>query len=786
MGQFGVGQAVRRTEDLRFVTGRGRYTDDFNLAGQAHGVVVRSPHAHAVIRAIDLTTARQAPGVIAIYTGADMEAAGVGHLSCLASVENKGGSAMKLTPRPALTGDRVRFVGDGVAFVVAESVAEARDAAELIDVDYEPLDAAASLKAASAPNAPVVWDHAPGNLCFDWEMGDARAAGEAFEQAAHVTRLEVRNNRLVPNPIEPRAAIGAYDNSGGGGAGRLTLHTSSQSAHGLRQVLANEIFKLPEDRIRVITPDVGGGFGMKGFLYAEQILVLWAARELGRPVKWTGERYEAFQSDNHGRDLISTVELAVDRGHRIMALRVSGAANLGAYLSPYAPFIPTLAVARVLGGVYRVPAIYIEVKGYFSNSVPVDAYRGAGRPEAAYLTERVMDAAARELGLAPDQFRRLNFIPTVAMPYRHPLGFVFDSGDYRRNMTDAMHHADWENFERRRRQARTRGMLRGIGMSCYIESTLGAPFESAGIRFTGDGKVMLEVGTQSNGQGHETTFAQLLHDRLGVPFEAIELVQGDTDLIATGGGSSGSRSLHLQGGAIAAGIEEVVRKGVILAAHELEAAAADIEFENGAFRIVGTDRLVGVMELAERARDPLRLPEGLKDRFENGLDAVGNFEPDAPTFPNGCHICEVETDPDTGVLTIERYTVVDDFGRVINPLVVEGQVHGGVAQGIGQALMEDCVYDEASGQLMTGSFMDYCMPRADDLPFIDFRTNEVPCTTNPLGVKGCGEAGTIGAMPAVVNAVLDALADRGVSDIDAPLTPQRIWQALREASRGRL
>jgi len=777
MGEFGIGQPLRRVEDVRFVTGRGRYTDDINLDGQACGLVVRSPHAHAELGTIDVQAALQVPGVLAVYTHADLAADGIGDIECGVEIECKDGRPQKKTPRPALANARVRYVGDPVAFIVAESVTAARDAAELLEIDYRPLPAAARLEEASTEGAPLIWDHAPGNLCFDWDMGDAQAVDEAMAGAAHVTRLVLKHNRLVANAIEPRAAIGAYDPA----SGRYTLYTCSQSSHGLRNKLAEQVFHVPHDNIRVVTPDVGGGFGVKGFLYPEQILVMWAARKLGRPVKWTGERYEAFQSDNHGRDLITEVALALDADGRFLALRVTGKANMGAYLSPFAPFIPTRAMARVLGGAYRIPAMHIGMKGYFSNSVPVDAYRGAGRPESAYITERIVDAAARELGLGQDEIRRRNFIPPEVLPYRHPFGFRYDSGDFVRNMEDAMRAADWAGFEERRRAAQARGALRGIGMAYYVESTLGAPIEHAHIRFLEDGRVTLGVGTQSNGQGHETTFAQLLADRLGLSVGDIEVIQGDTDMIPEGGGTAGSRSLHLAGNAIVDGAEKVVEKGRELAAHLLEAAAADIEFSDGRFVIAGTDRAIDLRQVAQKARTA-DLPEELRRRYPDGLDTDGIFELRAPTFPNGCHICELEIDAETGHIRVCGYSVVDDFGLVINPLVVEGQVHGGIAQGLGQVLLEDCIYEAGTGQLVTGSLMDYGLPRADDLPAIRFAYNEVPCRTNPLGIKGCGEAGTIGALPAVAIAAMDALARAGVKDVSLPLTPERVWRALHEAA----
>ena len=778
MGEFGIGQPLRRIEDARFVTGHGRYTDDIDLDGQAYGLVLRSPHAHARLRAIDSTAARALPGVLAVYTHADLAADGVGGIECGVDITCKDGRSQKKTPRPALAHDRVRYVGDPVAFIVAESLTAARDATESIEIDYEPLPAAARLDEASEQDAPLIWDHAPGNLCFDWEMGDRRAVETAMARADHVTHLTLVHNRLVANALEPRAALGRYDPE----TGRYTLYTGSQSAHGLRTRLADQIFHLPPEQIRVVTPDVGGGFGVKGFLYPEQVLVLWAAKKLARPVKWTGERPEAFQSDNHGRDLVTEVALALDSNGRFLALKVTGKANLGACLSSFAPFIPTRALSRVLGGVYRIPAIHVDMAGYFSNSVPVDAYRGAGRPESAYITERIVDAAARDLGLGQDEIRRRNFIAPDAFPYHHPLGFTYDSGEFARNMEDAMKAADWSGFEQRRRAALRRGALRGIGMAYYVESTLGAPVEHAHIRFPGGGRVVLGVGTQSNGQGHETTFPQLLADRLGLSVADIEFVQGDTDVLPQGGGTAGSRSLHLAGNAISAGAERVIEKGREIAAHLLEAAVADIEFLNGRFVIAGTDRAIGLLEVADKTRIAANLPDDLRRRFPDGLDTVGEYELRAATFPNGCHICELEIDGETGRVRVCGYWVVDDFGVVINPLVVEGQVHGGIAQGLGQVFLEDCIYEAGTGQLITGSLMDYGLPRADDLPAIGFAYNVVPCRTNPLGIKGCGEAGTIGALPAGAIAALDALARAGVKDIALPITPERVWRALRSVA----
>jgi len=770
MAKFGIGQPVRRVEDQRLVTGRGRFTDDVNLPGQVYGFVVRSPHAHARIRRIDTSKAMAAPGVLAVLTAADVGGASI---PCFVPITNRDGSKAPMPAHPILCRDKVRYVGDKVAFVVAETRAQARDAAELVEVDYEPLEAVVDTAAALGARVPPVHEECPGNLAFDWHFGDEQAVAAAFAKAARRVRLELVNNRLVCNPMEPRAAVAEWD----AGAGKLTVHTCTQGGWAFRDVLAQNL-GLPKEKVRVVTPDVGGGFGMKAMFYGEYALCAFAARKLGRPVKWTSERGEAFLSDSQGRDHVTVAELAFDSDHRILGLKVDVVANMGAYYYFFAPFIPTGAALKVLPGVYDVKCLSYGVKAVFTNTVPVDAYRGAGRPESIYCIERLMDLAAAELGVDRLELRRKNFIRPEQMPFKTAAGEVYDSGDFERVMTAAVARADWQGFPVRRAEAARRGKLRGIGLCYYIESTMGNPVEHATVRFALDGAVEVLVGTQSNGQGHETAYAQVLVDRLGVPFEKVRIVQGDTDAIADGGGTGGSRSLTAEGVAILEASDRVIEKGKIAAAHVFEAAVADIAFEGGTFRVAGTDRAIGIMELAERVRVMASKPAGL----EEGLDASASIELDAWTFPNGCHVAEVEVDPETGVTRIVRYTVVDDFGVVVNPLLVEGQVHGGVVQGIGQALLEHTVYDR-SGQLLTGSFMDYCMPRADDLPSFDFSTVEVRCRNNPLGVKGCGEAGSVGSCAAVINALVDALSPLGIRHVDMPALPEKVWRLAQGARR---
>ncbi len=766
MSKFGISQPVRRVEDLRFLTGAGRYVGDLDLPGQAHAVVFRSPLAHARIHALEVADARAAPGVIDVITGAELDAAGVNNMACPIPLSNRDGTPRAEPGRPLLATGTARYAGDNLALVVAETLAQAREAAELIVLDAQELDPVVDTAAATADGMPLVHEGVARNLCFDWAQGDEAAVAEAFRRAAHVTRLSLVNNRVVANSMEPRGAIAQFSD------GRLTLHTNTQGGWDLKR-LAARAAGLRATQVRVLTPDVGGGFGMKGVAYPEQLVVAYAARKLGRPVKWIAERGESFLSDTQGRDHVTRAELALDAGRRVTGLRVHTVANMGAYLSDFAPFIPTLAAVKVLPGVYDVKCMHYRVEGVFTHTTPVDAYRGAGRPESIYVIERLMDQAARDLGEDPHELRRRNFVPPRAMPYTSAAGEVYDSGEFERVMDLALAGIDRRGFEQRRAQAATRGRLRGQGLCYYIESTMGEPAESAALRFTAAGRVQVLVGTQSNGQGHETAYAQILHERLGVPFEAVEVIQGDTDAIAAGGGTGGSRSVTAQGWAIGDAAKVVIERGMRYAARELEAAVQDIGFDAGQFHIVGTDRRIGIMELAARAQaEPIA-----RDGLEAGLDGEATITVGAWNFPNGCHVAEVEVDPDTGRTRIERYLVVDDFGRIINPLLLAGQIHGGVVQGVGQALLEHTVYDP-SGQLLSGSFMDYCMPRADDVPAFEFSTVEVPCPTNPLGMKGCGEAGSVGACAAVMNALMDALAAHGVSRLDMPATPLAVWRAL--------
>ncbi|EWY39814.1 carbon monoxide dehydrogenase [Skermanella stibiiresistens SB22] len=765
MAKFGIGQAVPRTEDARLLTGRGRYTDDITLPGQAHAYVLRSPHAHAKIVSIDLDDARAAPGVLGLYTVDDLEAAGISPIPCNVPLVQANGQPLVMPPRPALAKDRVRHVGDPVVFIVAETLDAARDASELVMIDYSELPAIADTVGALDSSAPQVWDQAPGNLSFVWEKGDKAGTEAGFAKAAKVVSVDVVNNRIVPNSMEGRACLASIDDTD-----RYVLYVSSQGVHGLRTQLATQIFNEPEEKFHILTTDVGGGFGMKIFMYPEYVLSLFAARKLNRPVKWTSERGEAFLSDDHGRDNVSHADLALDADGKFLAMRVSTVANLGAYLSNFGPYIPTDAGTAMLAGVYTTPAIHVHVKGVFTNTNPVDAYRGAGRPEAAYLLERLVDAAARELGMHPGELRRRNFIPPEAMPYKTALDHVYDTGEFARNMDDALELSDWAGFEARRAAAKAKGKLRGIGLSTYIEACSGGGPEQATIQMMPSGKVTVLIGSQSNGQGHETAYTQIVSDRLGIPAEDIEIVQGDSARISFGSGTGGSRSIPVGGAALSDTAERVIEKAKAKAAELLEAAAVDIGFEDGTFTIVGTDRKMTIQEVAAASA-----PSDAGFAF----DEEARWTPPAATFPNGCHICELEIDPDTGGIEFINYTVVDDFGKVLNPMMLAGQVHGGVGQGIGQAVYEECVYDPDSGQLLTGSFMDYCMPRAANIPFVQFKLNEVPSTTNALGMKGAGEAGAIGAPPAVINAVVDALSPYGIRHVDMPATPQRVWRLIQ-------
>ncbi|UFN51083.1 xanthine dehydrogenase family protein molybdopterin-binding subunit [Roseomonas sp. OT10] len=777
----GIGASVRRKEDRRFLSGKGRYTDDLNRPGQAHAWILRSPHPHARLGAIDTAAARAAPGVLGVFTGADMQAAGVGGLPCGWQIHNKDGSPMAEPPHPVLAVGKVRHVGDPVAVVVAETRAQARDAAEMIAVDYDPLPAVATLEGAFAPGAPLVHDEVAGNLCYDWHLGDKGITDAAFADAAKIVTFETTNNRLVPNAIEPRSAIGDYDPT----TGEHTLFTTSQNPHVIRLLMAAYVLHLPESRLRVVAPDVGGGFGSKIYHYAEEAIVTWAAAQLSRPVKWTCERTESFLSDAHGRDHVTKAELALDGEGNFLGLRVSTRANMGAYLSTFAPSIPTYLYATLLAGVYKTPAIYAEVQAAFTHTVPVDAYRGAGRPEAAFLLERLVDVAAKETGIDRVELRRRNFIRDF--PHQTPVALQYDSGDYTATLDRALEAAGWAGFESRRAEAKARGKLRGIGISTYVEACGLAPSQVAGalgaraglyevgsIRVHPTGSVTVSTGSHSHGQGHETTFSQVVADRLGVSFDQVEIVHGDTGKVPFGMGTYGSRSLSVGGSAIIKAVDKIVAKGKRIAAHLMEASVEDIEFEGGRFRVAGTDREKTLAEISLAAYVPHNYPLA---ELEPGLEETAFYDPANFTYPAGCHVCEVEIDPDTGHVQVVNFTAADDFGVIINPMIVHGQVQGGVAQGVGQALLENCVYDE-NGQLISASFMDYNMPRAEDLPMIALDGNVTPCTHNPLGVKGCGEAGAIGSPPAIINAVVDALRDTGIRHVEMPATPAKIWGIL--------
>lgn len=766
MQKFGIGQAVSRVEDDRLTRGSGTYIDDVNLSQQSFAVFVRSPHANARIISIDKESVAALPGVLAVFTADDLEADGIGHVPCGADADNIDGSPCIKPPRPALAQHQVRHVGDAVAVVIAESREQALDAAEQLWIDYEILDAVVDTDRALESRSPQVWPQAKENRCFHWQDGDQAATEAAFAVADKIVDLELTNNRVIPTSMETRGAIAEIEAD----TGRLVLHVSCQGVHIIRRLMAAAIFNCEPDQILVKCYDVGGGFGMKIFLFPEYVAIAYASRKIGRPVKWIAERSEAFVADSHGRDHVTRLQLAVNKDARILGLKVNTTANLGAYLSNFAPFVATAAGVSMLVGCYAIPAAHVEVKGVFTNTAPVDAYRGAGRPEAIYAIERLLDVAARDLGLTPDEIRRRNFITADEMPYHTAFGLDYDSGDFAQNMEQALQLSNWSNFAARREESASRGKLRGIGMACYIERCAGGAPEQARLTVNAKGQVTLYIGTQSNGQGHETAFRQILTERLGISFEDVSIVQGDSDLIESGGGTMGSRSVPVGGAAINASAEKIIETAKSKAAELLEAAVADIEFNQGEFRIVGTDRTQSFKSVAAAAAD------------NNGesFDEKESFAPSAATYPNGTHICELEIDPATGELAILEYTVVDDFGKVINPLLLEGQVHGGIGQGLGQALLECCAYEPDSGQLLSASFMDYTLPRADDLPMIHFVRNEVPCTTNPLGIKGAGEAGAIGAPPAIINAIVDALSNHGVRHIDMPVTPGKLWQLLQQ------
>jgi len=763
-----IGRSLRRFEDARFLTGRGRYVADISVPDALWGYVVRSPHAHARLVRIDTTAAQALPGVHGIYTSADL--LDLGPMPCMAAVK-----PLIIPPRHALARDRVRHVGDPVAFVVADGAEQAREAAEQILVDYEPLAAVVDARAALASGAPQVWDEAPGNLAYHVERGDADAVADAMRQAAHVVELDVLNNRVIVAPIEPRAGIARYDSA----SDTMMLELTGQGLHGIRRQLAEFVFKVPLERIQLSAPDVGGGFGMKNFLYPEWILLLWAARQLGRPVRWEAERAEDFVSGTHGRDIAACAKLALDASGKILALDVAMVADMGAYLSGNGPGASVVAASTAQGGVYDVPAIHVDIRGAFTNAVPVDAYRGAGKPEANYIIERALEAAARALDRSPAELRRQNLIGSF--PHKTALGMALDSGGFVENLDAAVKRADVAGFVARREESSRRGKLRGIGLGCFLETSRGAPNEGAELRFESDGTVTIAVGTESNGQGHETAYAQIAADRLGLQIESFRYVQADTRLVKSGAGHGGARSMHMGGTAAVKAIDAVLAKAKKIAAHLLQASTDELEFANGRFSVRGSDRGVDLLAVAESARDPKSLPEGVVP----GLgEHVMNMS-DAFTFPSGCHVAEVEVDPETGETTLLGYTAVDDYGRLINPMLTEGQVQGGVTQGIGQALLEHTVYEPGSGQLLSGSFMDYTLPRAEHLPGFDITLIERPTMANPLGVKGSGQAGCIAAPQTIMAAILDALRPMGVTRLDMPATPERVWRALIGARTSR-
>jgi carbon-monoxide dehydrogenase large subunit len=779
MPDTGIGASVKRTEDFRFLTGKGRYTDDINRPGQAHAVFVRSPVAHATVKSVDISAAKAEPGVLAVFVGADMAADNVGSLPCGWVVTDRHGEPHKAPPHYPLVRDKVRYVGDHVAMVIAETYAQARDAAELVEVEYEELDPV--IDTASAMQGTLIHDEAPDNLCYDRVLGDEAVVDEAFAKASHVTKLSLVNNRLIPNAMEPRAAIGEYD----AGMDSYTIFSTSQNPHLLRLILCAFVLGLPETKVRVVAPDVGGGFGSKIYAYAEETCCTWASKKVGRPVKWTAERSESFLSDAHGRDHVTEVQLALDDNGKFLGLKVDTQANMGAYLSSFATCIPTYLYATLLAGQYATPVIYCNVRAVFTNTAPVDAYRGAGRPEATYLLERVVEVAARETGKDPAELRRINFIQPDQFPYQTPVALVYDIGDYEPALDKALEMIDYKGFPARRAESEARGKLRGIGFSAYIEAcgiapsavvgSLGAGvglWESAQVRFNATGTVSILTGSHSHGQGHETTFAQLVSDKLGVPFEHIDVVHGDTDRIPMGMGTYGSRSLAVGGSAIVKACDKIIEKSKKIAAHMMEASAEDIEFADGKFTVAGTDKSKTMAEVAFTAYVPHSFPEDV----EPGLDETAFYDPLNFTYPAGVHIAEVEIDPDTGTTEIVDWVAVDDFGTVLNPMIVEGQVHGGIAQGVGQALLESCVYDNESGQLVTGSYMDYTMPRADDLPSFKVGMTVSECTHNPIGAKGCGEAGAIAAPPALINAITNAIG----TEMDMPASREKVWRACQD------
>ncbi len=777
-----IGESIKRKEDYRFLTGAGNYTDDINLPNQRYAVFVRSPHAHAAIKSIDVSKAEAMPGIHKVFTGKDVEGK-MGGLPCGWLITSTDGQPMKEPPHPILAQGKVRYVGDHVAMVVADTIEQAKNAAEAVEVDYDVLPAVVNVT--HAAKATALHEAAPDNHCYKWAIGDKAGVDAAFANAAHITKLDLTNNRLIPNAMEPRAAIGAYSRA----TEDYTLYVSNQNPHVERLLMTAFVLGLPEHKVRVIAPDVGGGFGSKIFLYAEDVALTWAAKQLNCAIKWTADRSEAFLSDAHGRDHVSHAEMAMDKDGKFLAMRVHTDANMGAYLSTFAPAVPTILYATLLAGQYTCPQIYVEVDAWFTNTAPVDAYRGAGRPEATYLLERLVSRCAWDLGLAQDEIRQRNFVRTF--PYQTPVALMYDVGDFQACMDGAKKLGDVDGFAARKAASAAKGLKRGIGYSSYIEACGIAPsniagalgaraglFECGEVRVHPTGSVTVFTGSHSHGQGHETTFAQVVAARLGIPVENVDVVHGDTGRVPFGMGTYGSRSISVGGAAIMKALDKIETKAKKIAAHLMEASDADVEFVNGEFTIKGTDKKVTFGQVALTAYVPHNYP---LDKLEPGLNETAFYDPTNFTFPAGTYICEVEIDPATGVTRVDKFTAVDDFGTIINPMIVEGQVHGGLVQGIGQALMENCVYDEETGQLLTGSFMDYTMPRADDFP--EFKLGHVctPCSHNPLGTKGCGEAGAIGSPPAVINAVLDALRDMGVKEFDMPASPARVWEAIQKS-----
>ena len=772
LNKLGVGQPVPRSEDSTLVRGAGYYADDVSRPGQVYAVIVRSVVAHGNIRGIDTAAAKAMPGVIAVYTAADLT--DYGPLKSTLPLKNRDGSPIRYTPRPALSGDKVRYVGDAVACVIAETVAQAKDAADAVVLDFEPLPAVLTPADAVKHGAPLLFDAVPNNIALDYHYGDTAKVAEAFAKAKHVTRLTTSNQRMVVNAMEPRAAIGEYDTA----SGKWTLYSTSQGVFGMKTSLM-DILGAPADKVRVITGQVGGSFGMKAAVYPEYVCILHGARMLGRPVKWTDERSGSFLSDHHGRAQDMTMEMAFDENAHILAIRLTGYGNMGGYLAQFGPLLSTGNQVKNIASVYRTPLIEVDVKCVFTNTVFVSAYRGAGRPEGNYYVERTLDLAAAELGIDRIELRRRNMIRKSDLPFKAASDVTYDVGDFQGVLKQALEMADYRGLKKRKRESKKRGVLRGFGVGCYLEVTAGGGKELGSIHFEEGDTVTIIAGSMDFGTGHATTYAQIVSDKLGIPFDRIRLVEGDSDRMSYGGGSGGSRSVMFTGTALVETAALVIEKGKQVASHVLEASVSDIDFKAGRFVIAGTDRSIGLLELAARLRRGFKLPEGVPTSLD--VDHVGN-DPVPFAFPNGCHIAEVEVDPQTGAAQVVKYSAVNDLGTVINPLVVAGQIQGGVMQGLGQALLEQAVYDDA-GQLVTGSFMDYAMPRAYNVPMIDVASHPVPTKSNPLGVKGCGEAGTSGGLPAVANAVIDALSEYGILHLEMPMTPSRIWRAIEDAKR---